>query len=61
MMRFPMMGANQREKMLYYYNRPDVMQRVQELNRLGYMQRMGINPEDPAYRAVPKQASPFRE
>lgn len=63
MMRYPMAGASARERMLYLSNRPDVMQRVQEWNIQGYQRRMGIqpSPEDPAYRAVPKQRSPFRQ
>lgn len=63
MMRYPMTGASARERMLYLSNRPDVMQRVQDWNLQGYQRRMGIqpSPEDPAYRAVPKQRSPFRQ
>lgn len=63
MMRYPMTGAGARERMLYLSNRPDVMQRVQDWNLQGYRRRMGIqpSPEDPAYRAVPKQRSPFRQ
>lgn len=63
MMRYPMTGASARERMLYLSNRPDVMQRVQDWNLQGYQRRMGVqpSPEDPAYRAVPKQRSPFRQ
>ena len=46
-MRQPMTGNNSTQTMLYYFNRPDVMQ--------------AISPEDPAYRAVPRQRSPFRQ
>lgn len=62
-MRYPMIGASRAQHMLYYYNKPDVMQNYQNW-RLGQFQRMmGIKPapEDPAYRAVPKQRSPFRQ
>ncbi|WP_297047006.1 chemotaxis protein [uncultured Desulfovibrio sp.] len=63
MMRYPMTGSGARERMLYLSNRPDVMQRVQDWNLQGYQRRMGVqpSPEDPAYRAVPKQRSPFRQ
>ncbi len=63
MMRYPMTGASARERMLYLSNRPDVMQQVQDWRLQGYQRRMGIqpSPEDPAYRAVPKQRSPFRQ
>lgn len=63
LMRYPMTGASTRERMLYLSNRPDVMQQVQDWNLQGYQRRMGVqpSPEDPAYRAVPKQRSPFRQ
>lgn len=62
-MRYPMIGANRTQQMLYYYNKPDVMQNYQDW-RLGQFRRMmGIkpSPEDPEYRAVPRQRSPFRQ
>ncbi len=62
-MRYPMTGANRTQQMLYYYNKPDVMQNYQNW-RLGQFRRMmGVrpSPEDPAYRAVPRQRSPFRQ
>lgn len=63
LMRYPMTGANARERMLYLHNRPDVMQQVQDWRLQSYQRRMGVepSPEDPAYRAVPKQRSPFRQ
>ena len=61
--RYPMTGANARERMLYLHNRPDVMQQVQDWRLQSYQRRMGIepSPEDPAYRATPKRRSPFRQ
>jgi len=58
-MRQPMTGNNSTQTMLYYFNRQS-MQRSQ-FNM--YMRHMGrdISPEDPAYRAVPRQRSPFRQ
>lgn len=58
-MRLPMTGAGHTQQMLYYYNRPDVMQRVQawrwsEANRLE-----GEQPA-PADSLAPRQ-SPFRQ
>lgn len=63
LMRYPMTGANARERMLYLTNRPDIMQQVQDWRLQGYQRMMGAqpSPEDPAYRAVPKQRSPFRQ
>ena len=63
LMRYPMTGANYRERMLYLSNRPDVMQQVQDYRIQSYQRMMGAkpSPEDPAYRAVPKQRSPFRQ
>lgn len=63
LMRYPMTGANMRERMLYLHNRPDVMQQVQDWRLQSYQRMMGAqpSPEDPAYRAVPKQRSPFRQ
>lgn len=63
LMRYPMTGANARERMLYFQNRPDIMQQVQDWRLQGYQRMMGVkpSPEDPAYRAVPKQRSPFRQ
>lgn len=62
-MRFPMTGANNTQKMLYYYNRPDVMEKVRDWRLEQFQRALGAapSPEDPAYRAVPKQPSPFRE
>ena len=62
-MRQPMTGNNSTQTMLYYFNRPDVMQSMQRSQFNMYMRHMGrdISPEDPAYRAVPRQRSPFRQ
>lgn len=63
LMRYPMTGASPREKMLYLHNRPDVMQQVQDWRLQGYQRMTGVkpSPEDPDYRAVPRQRSPFRQ
>ncbi|MDE5831630.1 MAG: chemotaxis protein [Desulfovibrio sp.] len=60
-MRYPITGAKPTDKMFYYMNKPDVMARVQEATKARYLQSMGISPEDPAYREVPRQKSPFRQ
>lgn len=62
-MRYPMTGTNNTQRMLYYYNQPDVMHRVQDwrLNQFRKLTGGQPAPEDPAYRAVPKQRSPFRQ
>lgn len=63
LMRYPVTGASPRERMLYFNNRPDVMQQVQDWRLQSFQRRMGVqpSPEDPAYRATPKQPSPFRQ
>lgn len=63
MLRLPMSGANNTQKFLYWVNHPTVMQNVQNWQREKYLRSMGLkpNPEDPAYREVPKQRSPFRQ
>lgn len=64
-MRYPVTGAGNIQERLYHYNRPAVMENVQNWRLGQYRRMMGIapetNPEDPAYRAVPKQKSPFRQ
>ncbi len=62
-MRFPLTGSNKTEQLLYYYNRPDVMQRVQKWRRDEFNRRLGLepSPEDPAYREHPRERSPFRQ
>ena len=63
LMRYPMTGASPRERMLYLNTRPDIVQQVQDWRLRSYQRMMGVqpSPEDPAYRAVPKQRSPFRQ
>lgn len=62
-MRYPVTGMNKTQKLLYWHNKPDVMESVQNW-KLGLIRKhMGIapSPEDPAYREIPKQRSPFRQ
>lgn len=67
-LRYPMTGMNNTQRMLYYYNRPDVMNQMQQWRMSQFNRLRGgeglpgaLSPEDPAYRAVPKQRSPFRQ
>lgn len=62
-MRHPMTGASNTQRMLYYYNRPDIMEKVRDWRLDQFNRQMGVapSPEDPSYRAIPKQPSPFRE
>lgn len=64
-LRYPMYGSGNTQRMLYYQNRPDVMTNVQQWRMMQFrrMNGMGnaVNPEDPEYRAVPQQRSPFRQ
>lgn len=62
-LRYPVTGTNNTQRMLYYYNRPDVMSRMRDWRISSFNRRAGAqpSPEDPAYRAAPKQRSPFRQ
>lgn len=62
-MRQPLTGGNSTQALLYYINQPGVMQSMQRSQYNMYLHYMGrdVTPEDPAYRAVPRQRSPFRQ
>lgn len=61
-MRYPMFGSDRTQKMLFLNNQMDSM--VVRQNVISHsLQRDGqaISPEDPRYRLIPKQPSPFRQ
>ena len=60
-MRQPMTGNNSTQTMLYYFNRPDVMQSMQRSQFNTYMRHMGrdIPPEDPGLPGRPPAAQPL--
>lgn len=64
-MRYPITGANRTQKLLYLQNRPDIMANTQQWRLRQFNAIHGLDtdasPEDPAYRAVPKQRSPFKQ
>lgn len=62
-MRYPLTGAANRERVLYLYNRPEVMGAMKnwQIDRYNRLHGLAPNPEDEAYRARPKQRSPFRQ
>ncbi|MBQ9452935.1 MAG: chemotaxis protein [Desulfovibrio sp.] len=63
-LRYPVFGANNTQRMLYWQNRPDVMANVQQWQRMQLLRNDGhtpVSPEDPRYRAIPKERSPFRQ
>lgn len=64
-LRYPIYGSNNTQRMLYMQNRPDVMANVQQWRINQFRRANGFDnatdPEDPQYRAVPKQRSPFRQ
>lgn len=62
-LRYPMTGASRTQRMLYYYNLPEVMSQLKEAQINSFNRHTGINPspEDPEYRAIPKERSPFRQ
>ena len=62
-MRMPMTGEGAIQRMLYDFNRPEVADYRIKRHQMGLRQGTGaaIDPEDPAYRATPRQRSPFRQ
>lgn len=62
-LRYPMTGMSNTQHMLYHVNRPEVMHRMQQwqMSRFSRLNEQKPDPRDPAYRAVPKQRSPFRQ
>ncbi len=62
-LRLPMSGANNIQKMLYWANHPEVAQNMQKWRqeKLRRLSGLAPSPEDPAYREIPKQRSPFRQ
>lgn len=62
-LRYPMTGMSNTQHMLYHVNRPEVMRRMQQwqMSRFSRLSDQKPAPQDPAYRAVPKQRSPFRQ
>lgn len=62
-LRMPVTGVSNTEKMLYWQNRPDIMENTQRWRQEQFRRYMGLkpDPENPAYREIPKQKSPFRQ
>lgn len=62
-LRYPMTGMSNTQRMLYHVNRPEVMSQMQQwqMSRFSRLSGDKPDPRDPAYRAVPKQRSPFRQ
>ena len=64
-LRYPIYGSSNTQRMLYQQNRPDVMANTQQWRMNQFRRANGldnaVDPEDPQYRAVPKQRSPFRQ
>ena len=64
-MRYPIMGSSRTQQLLYLQNRPDIMAntqqwRLRQFNAIHGLDK-DVSPEDPEYRAVPKQRSPFKQ
>ena len=64
-MRYPTLGSlnYRREKQLYNMSNPSYFEAMQEWRMREFKRRMnrGRSAEDPSYREVPRQKSPFRE
>lgn len=61
MLRLPMTGMSNVQHMLYWQNRPDVMANIQKSHSARLYRALGISPENPAWREIPAQKSPFRQ
>lgn len=62
-MRYPLMGTSSTQFMLHQYNRPEVMEEIRSwhIERFNRLHGVKPAPEDPEYRATPRQNSPFRQ
>lgn len=60
-MRQPLTGVNNTEKILYYYNKPEIMDNIRNWRADQFRRQTGVSPEDSAYREQPRQRSPFRQ
>ncbi|RRD70335.1 MULTISPECIES: chemotaxis protein [unclassified Desulfovibrio] len=63
-LRYPVYGAGATQRMLYLYSHPDITANMQQWRMRHFARVHGlapVSPEDPQYRAVPRQASPFRQ
>lgn len=62
-MRLPLTGSGRTEWLLYQYNRPEVVENIRDWRINQFNRHIGQkpSPEDPAYREIPQQRSPFRQ
>lgn len=62
-MRYPLMGSGATQFMLYQYNRSEVMEQIRNwhMDQFSRLHGPAPTPDDPAYRASPREASPFRQ
>lgn len=63
LLRLPITGMNNTQRLLYWQNRPEVMMTMQKLQTEQFRRRMGLtpSPDNPQYREIPRQRSPFRQ
>lgn len=63
MMRYPLLGSSNTQKMLYHTNRPDVMEMTQKFQQSEFKQRLGLDSEseDESWQEIPKERGPFRQ
>lgn len=63
LLRQPITGMNPIQTRLYWQNHPEVMAMTQRQQADWIQRRFGrvLSPENPEYRAIPRQRSPFRQ
>ena len=62
-MRLPLTGSNHNERLLYYYNRPEMVDTVRRWQNEQFRRHNGENPADaqPAFQGMERTPSPFRQ
>lgn len=63
LMRYPVLGSNNTQKMLYHTNRPDVMEMTQKIQQSEFQRKLGLDSETESegWREIPKERGPFRQ
>lgn len=63
MMRYPLIGSSNTQKMLYNTNRPDVMEMTQKFQQSEYRRRLGLDQENESegWQEIPKERGLFRQ
>lgn len=62
-MRQPLTGTNYNERLLYYYNRPEMVDHVRRWQKEQFRRQFGEEPSnaEPAFKGLQRSANPFRQ